>query len=175
MSLEIISIFGEPNISFQLQSVVEETDFICHQPEFINGLYEGSSYVYIDASELPDGLRIYLNVGPANNPDFGTVKNHKCFVKLSEPLRKGQIIFCYINTEYCNVQSCEYEVGELISGEVGCINALEVPQNGTLTGGFICFQTDLHREEYNEYGQKVIGDTIQEDCYLCGGIEPSCE
>ena len=165
----------EPFTSFQLQSAIEETDFICHQPEFINGLYEGSSYVYIDATELPDGLRIYLNTGPIDNPDFGVVKDHKCFVKLSEPLRVGQVVYCYINTDKCNVQSCEYEVGELISGEIGCINALEVPQNGTLTGGFLCYGTDLHREEYNEYGQKVIGDMIQENCIICpGGTEPSC-
>ena len=66
----------EPFTSFQLQSAIEETDFICHQPEFINGLYEGSSYVYIDATELPDGLRIYLNTGTIDNPDFGVVKDH---------------------------------------------------------------------------------------------------
>lgn len=164
----------EPNISFQFQSEVEQTDFICNQPEFINGVYEGSSFVYIDATELPDGLKIYTNTGTELNRDFGVVKEHKCLVKLSEPLRKGQVIYCFINTSECNVQSCEYEVGELISGEIGCINALEVPQNGTLTGAFICFGTDLHREEYNEYGQKVIGDMIQSDCFLCGGIEPSC-
>ena len=175
MATEYIGIFPEPIINLQLQLAVEETDFICNQPEFINGVYEGSSFVYINATELPDGLRIYTNTGDVDNPDFGTVLDHKCFIKLSEPLRKGQTIFCYINTDYCNVQSCEYEVGELISGEVGCINALDVPQNGTLTGAFICFGTDLHREEYNEYGQKVIGDMIQEDCYLCGGVEPSCE
>ena len=175
MATEYIGIFPEPIINLQLQSAVEETDFICHQPEFINGLYQGSSFVYINATELPDGLRIYTNTGDVDNPDFGTVLDHKCFIKLSEPLRKGQTLYCYINTNTCNVQSCEYEVGELISGEIGCVNSLQVPENGTLTGAFVCFGTDLHREEYNEYGQKVIGDTIEEDCYLCGGIEPSCE
>lgn len=158
----------------EFQSVFEITDFICNQPEFINGVYEGSNFVYIDATELPEGLKIYTNTGDSDNPDFGTVKDHKCLVQLSEPLKKRQILYCYINTDKCNVKSCEYEVGELISGEVVCINSVDVPQNGTLTGAFVCYGTDLHREEYNEYGQKVIGDTIQSDCYLCGGIEPSC-
>ena len=148
---------------------VEDSDFVCHQPDFLNGIYNGSNYVLIDATELPNGLKIYLNTG-----EFGFVKDAKCLIKLDSPLETGNVIYCFVDTNNCNVQSCEYVVGEYVSGEVGCIDASGILPEGTLTGAFICLDTDLHKEVFNEYGQKVAGIVVQENCYLCGGTEPSC-
>ena len=166
------AILGEPNdlMKFVYTEInVEDSDFVCHQPDFINGIYNGSNYVLIDATELPNGLKIYLNTG-----EFGFVKDAKCLIKLDSPLKTGNVIYCFVDTNNCNVQSCEYVVGEYVSGEVGCIDASGILPEGTLTGAFICLDTDLHKEVFNEYGQKVAGIVVQENCYLCGGTEPSC-
>ncbi|MBL0323626.1 MAG: hypothetical protein IPP61_00330 [Cytophagaceae bacterium] len=166
------AILGEPNdlMKFVYTEInVEDSDFVCHQPDFLNGIYNGSNYVLIDATELPNGLKIYLNTG-----EFGYVKDAKCLIKLDSPLKTGNVIYCFVDTNNCNVQSCEYVVGEYVSGEVGCIDASGILPEGTLTGAFICLDTDLHKEVFNEYGQKVAGIVVQENCYLCGGTEPSC-
>ena len=166
------AILGEPNdlMKFVYTEInVEDSDFVCHQPDFLNGIYNGSNYVLIDATELPNGLKIYLNTG-----EFGFVKDAKCLIKLDSPLKTGNVIYCFVDTNNCNVQSCEYVVGEYVSGEVGCIDASGILPEGTLTGAFICLDIDLHKEVFNEYGQKVAGIVVQENCYLCGGTEPSC-
>lgn len=166
------AILGSPNglLKFiYIELNVEDSDFVCHQPDFLNGIYNGSNYVLIDATELPNGLKIYLNTG-----EFGYVKDAKCLIKLDSPLETGNVIYCFVDTNNCNVQSCEYVVGEYVSGEVGCIDASGILPEGTLTGSFICLDTDLHKEVFNEYGQKVAGIVVQENCYLCGGTEPSC-
>lgn len=166
------AILGEPNdlLKFNYTEInVADSDFLCKQPDFLNGVYNGSNYVLIDATELPNGLKIYLNTG-----EFGYVKDAKCLIKLNKPLETGDVIYCFVDTNNCNVQSCEYVVGEFVSGEIGCIDASYIVPDGTLTGGFICIDYDLYREEFNEYGQKVAGVIVQENCYLCGGTEPSC-
>ncbi|MBL0323667.1 MAG: hypothetical protein IPP61_00535 [Cytophagaceae bacterium] len=102
------AILGEPNdlMKFVYTEInVEDSDFVCHQPDFLNGIYNGSNYVLIDATELPNGLKIYLNTG-----EFGYVKDAKCLIKLDSPLETGNVIYCFVDTNNCNVQSCEYVV-----------------------------------------------------------------
>lgn len=148
------AILGEPNdlMKFVYTEInVEDSDFVCHQPDFLNGIYNGSNYVLIDATELPNGLKIYLNTG-----EFGYVKDAKCLIKLDSPLKTGNVIYCFVDTNNCNVQSCEYVVGEYVSGEVGCIDASGILPEGTLTGAFICLDTDLHKEVFNEIGRAHV-------------------
>ena len=107
------AILGSPNglLKFiYIELNVEDSDFVCHQPDFLNGIYNGSNYVLIDATELPNGLKIYLNTG-----EFGFVKDAKCLIKLDSPLETGNLIYCFVDTNNCNVQSCEYVVGEYVT------------------------------------------------------------
>lgn len=167
------AILGEPNdlMKFNYTEInVEESEFKCVQPDFIGGVEEGSTYVLISAPEIPNGVRIYLNSG-----EFGYVKSEQCLIKLDTPLIAESEIWCFINTEFCNVESCKYVVGSVISGNAGCLSEdVNLPQ-GTLVGTFICLGKDYYAEEWDGYGNKVLGTLIQEDCIYCGGELPNCE
>lgn len=156
--------------SIYTENEIEESEFKCVQPDFIGGVEEGSSYVLISAPEIPNGVRIYLNSG-----EFGYVKGEKCLIKLDTPLIAESEIWCYISTDSCNVESCKYVVGSVISGNAGCLSEdVNLPQ-GTLVGTFICLGVDYYAEEWDGFGNKVLGTLIQEDCIYCGGELPNCE
>jgi len=53
MSYSIIDIFLENNIEIELTNSIDNLDFHCVQPSFINGVYETSKFVLIDANGLP--------------------------------------------------------------------------------------------------------------------------
>jgi len=156
--------------SIYTENEIEDSEFRCIQPDFIGGVEEGSTYVLISAPEIPNGVRIYLNSG-----EFGYVKGEKCLIKLDAPLIAESEIWCYISTDSCNVESCKYVVGSVISGNAGCLSEdVNLPQ-GTLVGTFICLGVDYYAEEWDGYGNKVLGTLIQEDCIYCGGELPNCE
>lgn len=152
------------------ENEIEDSEFKCVQPDFIGGVEEGSSYVLISAPDTPNGVRVYVNTG-----EFGYVKSEKCLIKLDAPLIAESEIWCYISTDACNVESCKYVVGAVISGNDGCLtDEVNLPQ-GTLVGTFICLGVDYYAEEWDGFGNKVLGTLIQEDCIYCGGELPNCE
>ena len=167
---ERLQILQDNSFEVETSLLIDETDFNCEQPIFLNGIYAGSRYVYLDAIFLPDGLRIYLNTG-----DFGVVKDNKCLIKLRTPISEGDIIYGQVSTEKCNIKTCEFIASALVSGDPKCVSELNRPISGTSTGEFTCLGVDLHRLKYDDYGRKVLGDVVQLDCYLCGGVNPSCE
>lgn len=172
MSYSVIDIFLENNIEIELSNSIDETDFTCIQPKFKNGVYEGSKFVLIDASGLPDGLRIYMNSG-----EFAIVKDEVCMIVLNNPMQANTDVMCFINTANCQVESCTYTVGSLISGNFVCSTDSNSPIPGTLTGAFVCNPEtkDLHQEVFNEFGETVMGEIYFEDCLWCGGTLPNCE
>lgn len=161
----------DTNFQIQTSSEVEESDFVCNQPDIIAGAYQGSKYLLAECTDLPDGLRIYLNSG-----EYGVVKDERALIILNKPLDYNQEIWIYINTNKCNVESCKYVVGSIISGNFGCQTPNEQPIAGTLTGEMVCLagSNDFHYVEYDIYGGKVLGDRIQANCFVCGGTEPDC-
>ena len=171
MATESIGLILDTNFQIQTSSSVEEIDFVCNQPDIIAGAFQGSKYLLVECADLPDGLKIYTNSG-----EYGVVKNYRALIILNEPLIANAELWIYINTEKCNVESCKYIVGSIISGNGGCTTPNENPIAGTTTGEFVCLagSNDFHYLEYDIYGNKVLGDRIQADCFVCGGIEPNC-
>lgn len=167
--MEQIKILPFYNTTIRLGSVVEDSPFICNQPDIIAGAFQGSKYLLVECTDLPDGLRIYTNTG-----EFGIVKDSRTLIVLDEPLIANSEIWIYINTDKCNVESCKYVVGSIISGNGGCLAPNEMPIAGTLTGEMMCLGVDLYRLEFDQYGNKVLGTMVQADCFVCGGIEPNC-
>ena len=152
---ELINILTSSSFNIELSNSIDDLDFPCIQPNFLNGVYETSKFVLIDAEGLPDGLRIYMNTG-----EFGFVKNERCMIVLNSPMVANTDVYCYILTDKCNVQSCSYTVGSLISGNFVCSTDSNAPIPGTLTGAYVCNPTtkDLHHEVFNEFGETVMGD-----------------
>lgn len=158
------------NTSLTINSLAEETEFVCNQPEIINGAYDSSNYILVQCIDLPDWTRIYVNSG-----EFGFVKNSIALIKLNEPLKTGNDIWVYVATDNCNVESCRFTIGGYISSDESCTYISDNPISGTLTGMMICLGQDLHREVYDQYGNKTVGVIVQEDCIYCGGNQPNCD
>ncbi len=158
----------ESNLSFN--NIIDGLEFPCNQPEIINGAYEGSNYLLVQCTDLPDLLRIYVNTG-----EYGLVKDEFCLIKLNEPLKTGSDIWVYVESDLCNVESCKFTIGDYIAANETCTYIADNPISGTLTGSMICLGQDLHREIYDQYGNKTVGTLVQEDCIYCGGTLPSCE
>jgi len=167
----LTQILFENSVTIESLNSIEETDFNCIQPSFINGVYEGSKFVLIDATGLPDGLRIYMNTG-----EYGFVRDSRCLISLNSPMVANDDVWCYISTINCNVESCTYTVGSVISGSFVCSTETNSPIPNTLTGAFVCdVDHNLRAEIFDEYGNPTMGEIAFEDCIWCGGTLPNCE
>ena len=167
---ELLQIYFEPESTIEfIDEFDEDVEFVCNQPEIIAGAYEGSKYLLVECTDLPDGLKIYANSG-----EYGVVKDFRALIILEKPLLADADIWVYVNTSKCNVESCKFSVGSIILGSADCQNVIETQITGTLTGEMICNGVDFHQLEYDQYGNKVLGPIMQVDCFVCGGIEPNC-
>lgn len=164
------NIIFQESAELNFVNLFDEIEFVCNQPSFIAGLSEGERYVLIDATDLPDGLPIYMNTG-----EFGFVKSERCLIKLDVPLKAGSDVFCYVSTSTCNVESCTYSVGSVLSGNFICADISDTGIADTFTGALVCgVDSNLYREKWDNYGNKVLGTLVQSDCIFCGGTLPNC-
>lgn len=143
----------------------------CSTPIIKAFAHEGSWWVLVGAEGIDDGTEVELNTG-----DGGVFSSGLALIQLITPLIASQKIIASIDTEDCQVSSCEVTVAATEGSQAACDFGVYDQPAGFLTGRMICVGKDLYHQVWDGEGGVINeGVLIQESCVECGGINPRCE
>lgn len=148
----------------------------CATPEIATVLYEGVWHVILKALMITDGTDVSLSVNRDGAVTIyeGTFLYKKARITLDDPLRAGDIVHAFIDTENCKSQSCTVRVSQLEDTQALCDLDPYTQASGMPTGDMVCVGKDLVMLVHDGEGGVYPGYVIQESCKVCGGINPNC-